>query len=103
MKQRKSAKKIPRKRKNPLRGHDHRYTEYSLSLGGADVFRRGSFGAFFKFEFHGLAFGQGAESFHLNFGLVEKTVLPSIIRSDETVTFRIVEPLDFTYHDKLHL
>ena len=77
--------------------------EYSVRLSGANIFRSGSLGAFFKFKFHGLAFGQGAEPLHLDFGLVAKTVLPSVIGSDETEAFRIIEPLDFTYHDKLHL
>jgi hypothetical protein len=49
-------------------------------------------------ELDGLAFFQAAEAIHPDFGLVAEQVFPSVIRSDEPETFRIIEPLDFTLH-----
>jgi len=38
-------------------------------------------------EFHGLTFGQGAKPFHLNFGLMAKDILATVVWGNESITF----------------
>ena len=95
------ASSYPTKRKNPggAKGPSGVFpVGGSPGLEGAHAFGRGSFGAHLRGEFHRLPFTQGAESFHLDFGLVAEQVFAAVVRSDEPKTLGLIEPLDFASH-----
>ena len=70
-------------------------------LDGAHCRGGGSFRTLLHGELDRLPFTEGAETFHLNFGLVAKQVFAAIVRRNEAEAFCFIEPLDFTLHDGL--
>ena len=64
--------------------------------GGPHVFGARALFPFFQIELNRLTFSQGAIAFHLDFGLVAKTILAPIVRGDDTIALGVVEPFDFS-------
>jgi hypothetical protein len=71
-------------------------------LGQPDVFRGRSFLTLDDVEFYALALGQALESLHLDPGMVDEDIFRPVLRSNESVTLRIVEPLYFTVCHTAH-
>ena len=70
----------------------------SGSLYGSDVLGRKPLGPLLDGEFHFLPRGQGAETFHYDFAMMDEQVFPDFFGSDESETFFLIEPLHFTIH-----
>src|SRR3954454_13903226 len=70
--------------------------ENARSLPLPDVRRPRALRSFRHLELDLLAFGETAETFHLDGGVVDEHVLPSAIRSNEAIAFCVVEPLHST-------
>ena len=66
-----------------------------LTRGALDVLSLQTFGAFDNLKLDGFAFVQGFEALSLNGSVVNEHILSGIL-GDETKTFFVVEPLDFT-------
>ena len=66
-----------------------------LIRGALDVLSFQSFGAFDNLKLDGFAFVQGFEALSLNGSVVNEHILAGIL-GNETKTFFVVEPLDFT-------
>ena len=71
-----------------------------VRLGGTNVLGGGTLGALLHVELYRLAFVDSAEALHFDVGLVTEQILPSIIGSDESVTFGFIEPFYFSNHYK---
>jgi len=66
-----------------------------LIRGALDVLSLQTFGAFDNLKLDGFPFVPGFESLSLNGGVMNEHILAGILRN-ETKTFFVVEPLDFT-------
>ena len=66
-----------------------------LRLGALDVLGLQAFGAFDNLKLDGFPFVQGFEALSLNSGVMNEHILAGLL-GNETKTFFVVEPLDFT-------
>jgi hypothetical protein len=66
--------------------------QFALVSGRSNIFRLQTFRAFYHIELHSLAFLEASEAASLERGRMHENVL-SLVAANETVTFRIAEPL----------
>src|SRR4051794_38749538 len=68
-------------------------SEDGLTAGGRDVHSLRSLAALLRLVLDAGALRQGPEPVHLDVGVVDEEVLPPLVRRDEAVALRVVEPL----------
>src|SRR4029079_17269360 len=64
-----------------------------LAAGGRDVHSLRSLTALLRLVLDASALGQGPEPVHLDVGVVDEEILAPLVRRDEAVALRVVEPL----------
>ena len=65
-------------------------------LGWDYIGRTRTFFALSDLEFNLLAFIKLSEAFHLNFGVMDKQIIASVVRLDETVSLTRIKPFYLT-------
>jgi hypothetical protein len=67
-------------------------------LDSGNVSRRRTFSTVLDSELYVLAFSQGLETLILDSGEVYEHIFAAVSRSDEAKAFRLVKPLNLTFH-----